>query len=481
MDEEGMADPPRLIATGATRPAEFVLTQPQSRIGSAFGNDLIIEDNTVSRRHALIARGNGTVELTDTNSSNGTFLNGRRIDGPVTLHEGDEIRFGAARYKVVGIRPSVKQGSGLVTHKQLVVSAPRRSEAGWARRLAAYSGGLIILFALGFGIAHFVNRQHEAPSHEHGASPNPESTAATKPNAAAAQPKQNNPASAGSSSNSPAESAIVDAINRYRASSHLAAVSIDTSLNDGVNKHVNYLLTNYMPQLQKVLNIGAAMHREDPGKPGYTPEGAAAGVQSDINFLIGPPGFRPDSLTWALDDWMAGPFHRLPILNPNLHRIGYGELCRENVCGAVLNVLADASHFSAFPQLYSAPIEFPPDSSTINLKELAGEWPDPLTSCPGYIAPAGLPVTIAIGAETDARLTAFTLARMDGSPQQLDSCGFDDNSYVNPDKMAQQRGRNSLHTFGAVVIVPRLPLKPATYQVTATVNGVPYRWSFAVR
>ena len=56
--------------------------------------DLVIEDPGVSRRHARVRTGNGTVTVEDLGSSNGTFVNGERISRAVQLAAGDEIQVG---------------------------------------------------------------------------------------------------------------------------------------------------------------------------------------------------------------------------------------------------------------------------------------------------------------------------------------------------------------------------------------------------
>jgi pSer/pThr/pTyr-binding forkhead associated (FHA) protein len=62
-------------------------------VGRMPDNHVVVEDPYVSRRHCavLIHVGDGG-ELHDVASKNGTYLNGRRIDHPVVLHTGDEIR-----------------------------------------------------------------------------------------------------------------------------------------------------------------------------------------------------------------------------------------------------------------------------------------------------------------------------------------------------------------------------------------------------
>ena len=50
----------------------------------------------VSRQHGRLDVAEGTIMLTDTGSSNGTYLNGQRLlpNQPRILREGDEVRFG---------------------------------------------------------------------------------------------------------------------------------------------------------------------------------------------------------------------------------------------------------------------------------------------------------------------------------------------------------------------------------------------------
>ncbi|MEU3726414.1 FHA domain-containing protein [Streptomyces sp. NPDC031705] len=72
------------------------------RIGRDPGNDLVIDDLVVSRRHAeLRALADGTYEIADLGSHNGTYLNGARVDrAPVT--EGDIVGIGHSAFCLVG-------------------------------------------------------------------------------------------------------------------------------------------------------------------------------------------------------------------------------------------------------------------------------------------------------------------------------------------------------------------------------------------
>ena len=64
-------------------------------IGRANENDIILTDTRVSRQHAQIVQAdNGTFTITDLNSLNGTFVNGQRIYGCVSLRENDMVQVG---------------------------------------------------------------------------------------------------------------------------------------------------------------------------------------------------------------------------------------------------------------------------------------------------------------------------------------------------------------------------------------------------
>src|SRR3984957_3273566 len=88
----------RLVAIGSSPPREYSLDKPTIAIGTHPANDVVLDDTTVSRRHATITRRASGFELADLGSTNGTFVNGRRLSDPITLKPGDEIKFGAVRF-----------------------------------------------------------------------------------------------------------------------------------------------------------------------------------------------------------------------------------------------------------------------------------------------------------------------------------------------------------------------------------------------
>jgi len=68
--------------------------QPSIVIGRDDGVDVLIDNPSVSRRHAEIRLGDNGWEVEDLGSSNGTFIGGTKIQGAHSLGLGDEIGFG---------------------------------------------------------------------------------------------------------------------------------------------------------------------------------------------------------------------------------------------------------------------------------------------------------------------------------------------------------------------------------------------------
>jgi len=64
-----------------------------THVGRGFSADLRLEDQSVSRRHAVIVERPSGARILDDRSANGTWVNGRRV-AEATLHDRDVIRLG---------------------------------------------------------------------------------------------------------------------------------------------------------------------------------------------------------------------------------------------------------------------------------------------------------------------------------------------------------------------------------------------------
>lgn len=75
-------------------------------VGREAGADLVLaEDEEASREHAALSElPDGRLQLEDLGSRNGTFVDGERIAGPVTLSGGEEVRIGTTTFEVVAPR-----------------------------------------------------------------------------------------------------------------------------------------------------------------------------------------------------------------------------------------------------------------------------------------------------------------------------------------------------------------------------------------
>ncbi|MGH7931772.1 MAG: redoxin domain-containing protein [Candidatus Binataceae bacterium] len=137
-----------------SRTREFVIgLKEQVFVGSdEASNDFVLSASAVSRRHASIAYRGGRCQIADLNSTNGTFVNGRRVTDWTNVQDGDEIRFGAARFIFSasdrGIASRDDRGAAVVG-----TGSSRRPHSLSARTLAEV---VLVTFVLGFGAAQYL-------------------------------------------------------------------------------------------------------------------------------------------------------------------------------------------------------------------------------------------------------------------------------------------------------------------------------------
>ena len=265
-------------------------------------------------------------------------------------------------------------------------------------------------------------------------------------------------------------------INMYRAMEKLPPIKNDPALSEGAQAHAIYVVKNFAKRVRAGTADSAELSTEVSGRPFYTTSGRSVAINSEVDFAFG----AHQSSEAAIDRWIAGPHHRMLLLNRELQRIGYGYFCEDRLCAQIVDVEDGVAKEPVDPDKQVA-IEFPPVDSTMSLNYLAHESPDPLTACPGYAYPVGLPITFEIGSYAGAKLGAYSIVKTDepGAPP-IEACGYDAFSYRNDARSQMATVVGGLKAFSAVVVIPRHPLGAGNYRASVNVNDKDYSWPFTV-
>lgn len=84
--------------------SEVLKTKDLVYIGRSEDSDIVLDSPIVSRKHAVVEKKkNGAFLIRDLDSSNGTFVNGKRISSPTPLSENDTILIGRFKLSLQGV------------------------------------------------------------------------------------------------------------------------------------------------------------------------------------------------------------------------------------------------------------------------------------------------------------------------------------------------------------------------------------------
>jgi hypothetical protein len=253
-------------------------------------------------------------------------------------------------------------------------------------------------------------------------------------------------------------------LNYHRALAGLPTVTENAEWNNGCWLHARYAVKNDLTG-----------HTEDSSRPWYTLEGLACAQSANL-FYAGGLAFSDE---YAVDYLMLLPFHGLGFVDPRLQVSGFGSY-REEDGGIQMSAAVDVIRGIRWSPPPRYPVMWPTEGALVPFDRFpGGEYPNPLTSCPGFSVPAGLPLLLQLGTGSiTPQVTAHGLTK-DGVA--LEHCVFDETTYVNPDAAAQSTGRAVLGARDAIVLLPRTPLEVGeTYTASLTANGQTYTWSFTV-
>ncbi|MBL8099467.1 MAG: FHA domain-containing protein [Anaerolineales bacterium] len=112
-----------VMRSGPTPGVVFPLEGEQLTIGRDSSNGVAINDAEVSRKHARLTFQGGKFVIDDLGSTNGTFVNGQRLAGPVVLKAGDVVSLGE---QIVLMFDAINSDAGatVAVSRKAVPSAP---------------------------------------------------------------------------------------------------------------------------------------------------------------------------------------------------------------------------------------------------------------------------------------------------------------------------------------------------------------------
>ncbi len=78
--------------------SEYIVLKDEVSLGRGEDNDIVIPHASVSRTHARLLKRDGAYELTDLNSTNGSFVDDRQVRGSAVVANGSQLRLGDIRF-----------------------------------------------------------------------------------------------------------------------------------------------------------------------------------------------------------------------------------------------------------------------------------------------------------------------------------------------------------------------------------------------
>ena len=240
-------------------------------------------------------------------------------------------------------------------------------------------------------------------------------------------------------------------VNHYRQLAGLTPVKLDPQLSAGCMEHANYMVQNCGTDAM----AGLSAHTQRPNLPGASAAGAACAKAADLFPKVA-------DLRIAIDGWMAGMYHRRPMLDPQLERIGVGYARLPD------GMLTAALRFeNALRRNGNWPVAYPADKQTDVPLNYGAEFPNPI---PDHRT-GGYPITLQFPPFEKVTGVSATLSDAKGSPVDF--------FLSDPEHPATSFGQ-----FGVICLIPKQSLQAEsayTVQIDATWTGKPgaWKWGFS--
>lgn len=160
------------VIKGKDQGHRFELSKSETTLGRDASNDIQLNDEEVSRRHAHIVQINGRFALADLGSANGTYVNAQPIRGKRSLRTGDHLHVGATTMiftavtkrpaedlsDIVRLVPNDESQSGSRILKTMsqdesseILSPSSSAESPWLRRARS---NLQIMYRTALAVSH---------------------------------------------------------------------------------------------------------------------------------------------------------------------------------------------------------------------------------------------------------------------------------------------------------------------------------------
>src|SRR5687767_3161767 len=93
--EDGLSSGYTIVITEkGGKPRAEAFDQAEITIGRVQGNDIVLPKGNISKRHSRIVLRDGKFIIVDLKSTNGTYVNGKRISSPQVLKDADKVYIG---------------------------------------------------------------------------------------------------------------------------------------------------------------------------------------------------------------------------------------------------------------------------------------------------------------------------------------------------------------------------------------------------